>query len=591
MSTHSGEERFSELDFHRDCFALNPQSSIDPQETFLLPPSVVNKKVRLFCSCTKKSYAQCSHAKRLTELYDSFIEAYTQDTPTKSFEKSLIWKIIEPITKFQSNSVFSIKISLDETLTVHDKQNNPLILFDADTVQKQRLQSRISAVPMSRFTLMNKAAEFVLSENERMLLNAGHKTQRQITEESVWYRLAYHCYRDFDCTKLNISYRICGTSGTFFLSIVFSGNTSLQIAVPHNAVPAVFEILQKAFPELLKSWLHNEDVELLFNVSSRSEKIIIDPVIRYDNTIIEIESPLIFGSLFYLKGKNLFTRFSHSSVRLLATGWHNKTTIDRAGISEYLDKNEAVFSFEKAGISDDPSQALNLFSSVDASGFDRIISPQIVTSFDHIDLNVVNIEEALCTMDVYYCKGASSVSLSTLLDARKQKQRFIVKNDAIIDLSSDKIKKALVSVKGIKDGTITITKAALLQFKGTALKTRISGDEKLASKLNQMLEFKPVKDFIPLDHLNCTLREYQKAAVQWLLFIYDNNFGGLLCDEMGLGKTIQILAFLLAIKEQRDPNGSFLIVCPTSVMSHWKKLCTNFTPSLRLIEYYSAERS
>ena len=38
------------------------------------------------------------------------------------------------------------------------------------------------------------------------------------------------------------------------------------------------------------------------------------------------------------------------------------------------------------------------------------------------------------------------------------------------------------------------------------------------------------------------LRSYQKSGVKWLLYLYENKFGGCLADDMGLGKTFQIIA-------------------------------------------------
>ncbi len=41
------------------------------------------------------------------------------------------------------------------------------------------------------------------------------------------------------------------------------------------------------------------------------------------------------------------------------------------------------------------------------------------------------------------------------------------------------------------------------------------------------------------------LRHYQHQGLNWLNFIDDYNFGGILADDMGLGKSIQIIAFIL----------------------------------------------
>lgn len=58
------------------------------------------------------------------------------------------------------------------------------------------------------------------------------------------------------------------------------------------------------------------------------------------------------------------------------------------------------------------------------------------------------------------------------------------------------------------------------------------------------------------------LRPYQKAGFNWLSTIVNYNFGGLLADEMGLGKTLQILALILARKEQKKEHSFSLIVAP-----------------------------
>ena len=47
-----------------------------------------------------------------------------------------------------------------------------------------------------------------------------------------------------------------------------------------------------------------------------------------------------------------------------------------------------------------------------------------------------------------------------------------------------------------------------------------------------------------------TLRKYQETGVEWLRFLSSLGLGACLADDMGLGKTIQVLALLLALKEQ-----------------------------------------
>ena len=46
------------------------------------------------------------------------------------------------------------------------------------------------------------------------------------------------------------------------------------------------------------------------------------------------------------------------------------------------------------------------------------------------------------------------------------------------------------------------------------------------------------------------LRPYQKLGMSWLLFLREHGFGACLADDMGLGKTVQMIAYLLHVKDK-----------------------------------------
>lgn len=76
--------------------------------------------------------------------------------------------------------------------------------------------------------------------------------------------------------------------------------------------------------------------------------------------------------------------------------------------------------------------------------------------------------------------------------------------------------------------------------------------------------------------INARLYDYQLDGVYWLATMRKNHKGCLLADEMGLGKTIQVLSHLYAVN---NPQGSFLIVAPTSLLSNWENEIRKFIPS------------
>lgn len=48
------------------------------------------------------------------------------------------------------------------------------------------------------------------------------------------------------------------------------------------------------------------------------------------------------------------------------------------------------------------------------------------------------------------------------------------------------------------------------------------------------------------------LRPYQQLGMSWMLFLRKFGFGGCLADDMGLGKTVQLISYLLKVKEERE---------------------------------------
>lgn len=86
-------------------------------------------------------------------------------------------------------------------------------------------------------------------------------------------------------------------------------------------------------------------------------------------------------------------------------------------------------------------------------------------------------------------------------------------------------------------------------------------------------------------YFNAELRDYQKQGLNWLNYLYQNGFSGLLADDMGLGKTVQALAFLTTIK------GPALIIAPTSLLFNWQREIARFCPELPCQIYHGKERN
>ncbi|WP_094227628.1 DEAD/DEAH box helicase [Methanolobus psychrotolerans] len=85
------------------------------------------------------------------------------------------------------------------------------------------------------------------------------------------------------------------------------------------------------------------------------------------------------------------------------------------------------------------------------------------------------------------------------------------------------------------------------------------------------------------------LRPYQIKGFSWLSFLRLHGLGACLADDMGLGKTIQMLALLLADKEEGIDKPT-LLICPTSVIGNWHRETNKFAPSLNVLVHHGIDR-
>ncbi len=97
--------------------------------------------------------------------------------------------------------------------------------------------------------------------------------------------------------------------------------------------------------------------------------------------------------------------------------------------------------------------------------------------------------------------------------------------------------------------------------------------------LQELREPQDTEDELPAD-IHATLRDYQKTGFKWLKALARHGMGGILADDMGLGKTLQVLAYLMSVRQEGRPS---LVVTPTSLVYNWQEEAAKFTPALRTL--------
>ncbi|CAA9890735.1 SWIM zinc finger protein [Candidatus Methylobacter favarea] len=145
-----------------------------------------------------------------------------------------------------------------------------------------------------------------------------------------------------------------------------------------------------------------------------------------------------------------------------------------------------------------------------------------------------------------------------------------------------------------KDGTLKLSRynaASLsdLEAQNSGLFT-ISGGRELRELGQKLKHFSGIQNVALPVNFHAELRNYQQHGLNWLQFLREYRFSGILADDMGLGKTLQTLVHLLVEKQQGRMVSPSLIIAPTSLMSNWRREAERFTPDLRVLTLQGIER-
>jgi len=192
--------------------------------------------------------------------------------------------------------------------------------------------------------------------------------------------------------------------------------------------------------------------------------------------------------------------------------------------------------------------------------------------------------------------GDQSVTIADVKKALAQKVNYVKLGDGTLGLLPEEwLKKysLLLKMGENKGGKLRLRKVHFSVL--DELLAEVS-EEELANELEEKKErltgiiSNDYGNVIPSSRLEAQLRPYQVAGFQWLVFLKEAGWGGLLADDMGLGKTVQTLSFLQHHKEE-NPDAKFLVVCPTTLMYNWENEIRKFTPNLKHFIHHGPKRN
>ncbi len=190
--------------------------------------------------------------------------------------------------------------------------------------------------------------------------------------------------------------------------------------------------------------------------------------------------------------------------------------------------------------------------------------------------------------------GDQKVTVAEVKRALANKQQFVQLNDGTLGILPEEWLKKYSLLFRVGEGSSSNLKLSRYHLSVVDELYENRDEEELSvqleEKYDRLRQFNKIDEIEPSDTLKPILRPYQVAGYQWLNYLKDINWGGILADDMGLGKTVQALSFMEYYHRQ---NGKLkaLVVCPTTLIYNWENEIKKFTPSLSYRIHHGAART
>jgi superfamily II DNA or RNA helicase len=115
-------------------------------------------------------------------------------------------------------------------------------------------------------------------------------------------------------------------------------------------------------------------------------------------------------------------------------------------------------------------------------------------------------------------------------------------------------------------------------------------EEGFRLKISALTDFSTIDEILPSPNFKASLRNYQQAGLNWLWFLRQHGFGGILADDMGLGKTVQTISLLQKDKDEKQNHAPSLLIVPTSILHNWYSEAKKFAPEISVMIHAGTQR-
>lgn len=437
--------------------------------------------------------------------------------------------------------------------------------------------------------LWQELVQQAASETELQLLSHGQLSMGQKRDGSIWMFVMGICAGLMPEAALHLGQ---DENKEFIISAVDdTRHVSLRVQLERQCS----DNLLRKFAERLDGLEMLEPATEFTRVKCRDDgSLFVTPCLRQPDGRVLVQEDLQnfrFDSLFLLTGEELLPMVRQ--LEKFALRPKKKQPLTLFDMMDDLEPAGRAFTIEAKDVPMLLEKKKEALHCPDNDIDPKLTDLKLVVMPDSLKLLMGEEEDGWYYISGHYGIGSSDISLADLLQARENGMEFLpgcglklsgTPLDWFYSLGQERI-----SCERGQENRIRLSQQELLHLTTLVDDVEIPEIDAL-DHIRHLIDFSSWRESGNLPACPQHLRHYQANGLAWLHSLWQFKLGGILADDMGLGKTHQALG-LLWLVGVKNKKSRFLVVCPTSVASHWQAKIREFYPELSCSLYYGPGRS
>ena len=237
------------------------------------------------------------------------------------------------------------------SIKIIGSRNQTLLIYLSAELDRARFLDRCTqppedAVVPTRGEVIRRLSLLTLTENERVLMDRGLKTRRQVLEETFWYKFAYHCFREFGPTGCTLHPAIDESSGAFMVSGTTAQDEEVfKMEIPRSRVKRLLQECAGMLSNQHGLAVHPIPLDAIFDVKLTDKlDLEIRPLLRLIQKNGEAKffqredlKRFQYGDIYYIKELNLLAEDRYPEPPPKSFGEPVKTVIKKSQVPGFLD--------------------------------------------------------------------------------------------------------------------------------------------------------------------------------------------------------------------------------------------------------------